>query len=147
MSQLELFLKLLLQDFQTLLTDHLLSRILNDTSDREFTDQERRSVLIRNNHIFQHQVLRINYTTYDIRRNQDSINVSRQSDVMVLANNLNEMDGHPYWYARVIGIFHAMVRLSGFGNEWVKNDFLWVRWYGLDTSQPFGFKAKHLPGI
>ncbi len=66
MSQLELFLKLLLQDFQTLLTDHLLSRILNDTSDREFTDQERRSVLIRNNHIFQHQVLRINYTTYDI---------------------------------------------------------------------------------
>ena len=62
---------------------------------------------------------------------------------MVLADN--ETNGHPYWYARVIGIFHAMVRRSGFGNEWEKRDFLWVRWYGLETSHQFGFKAKRLP--
>jgi len=125
--------------------DHFLSQIFSDTVGREFTDQDRRSILIRDNRIFRHQVLRINYTTYDVRRNQDSINIRTQSDVMVLADN--ETNGHPYWYARVIGIFHAMVRRSGFGNEWEKRDFLWVRWYGLETSHQFGFKAKRLPRI
>jgi hypothetical protein len=57
---------------------------------------------------------------------------------------------HPYWYARVIGIFHAMVRRVGIGGTtgtFEQMDFLWVRWYGYDTHARSGFKARRLHQI
>ena len=44
-------------------------------------------------------------------------------------------DTHPYWYARIIGIFHAMVLQIGpksKSQEPKKMEFLFVRWFGLD---------------
>jgi hypothetical protein len=64
---------------------------------------------------------------------------------MVLANQDEENENqHPYWYARVIGIFHAMVMHVGKGSAYEQMDFLWVRWYGLDTAARSGFKARRL---
>jgi hypothetical protein len=61
-------------------------------------------------------------------------------------------DEHPYWYARVIGIFHAMVMHTGPKSklrEAKKMEFLFVRWFGLDTecSDRGGWKAKKLHQI
>ena len=75
-----------------------------------------------------------------MRRDQDSINPRTRSDIMVLSRD--EEDLHPYWYARVIGIFHAVVRVDK--QRPVPVDFLWVRWYGLDTEHRSGFQAKRL---
>jgi hypothetical protein len=48
--------------------------------------------------------------TYDCRHDQDIINPQMHSDVMVLTDKDEDTDNtHPYWYAHVIGIFHAMV--------------------------------------
>lgn len=50
---------------------------------------------------------------------------------MVPANDA-KLD-HPFWYARVLGIYHAFVseeRRGGPG-EWSRIDVLWVRWFGL----------------
>lgn len=62
-------------------------------------------------------MLRVNYTTYDMRRAQDSLNprVPGHADIMVLSpeNEDENNDPHPYWYARIIGIFHAHVRHIG----------------------------------
>ncbi len=89
----------------------------------------------------------MNYTTYDVRRDQDSINPRTRSDVIVLANDNDPKRTHPYWYARIIGIFHADVRYNDpSGNTSLMKpfrvDFLWVRWYGVDTKHKSGFKAK-----
>jgi hypothetical protein len=52
---------------------------------------------------------------------------------------------HPYWYARVIGIFHAIVDHPNLPDG-TRMDFLWVRWYGTDIDQAYdsGFKARRL---
>ena len=64
---------------------------------------------------------------------------------MVLANQAEDPENrHPYWYARVIGIFHAMVLKVGSGTVYEQIDFLWVRWYGLDIHSRSGFKARRL---
>ena len=52
-------------------------------------------------------------------------------------------DDHPYWYARILGIFHARVRHRG--GEPAKKDFLWVRWYGHVPGHRAGWKARRLP--
>ena len=76
-----------------------------------------------------------------MRRDQDSINPRTRSDIMVLAQGENFLS-HPYWYARVIGIYHAVVQIDK--GRPVVVDFLWVRWYGLDTEYKSGFQAKRL---
>jgi hypothetical protein len=51
-------------------------------------------------------------------------------------------DEHPYWYARVIGIYHAKVSFRG--QAYKTADVLHVRWLARDSAQ----KAKNrLPRI
>jgi hypothetical protein len=140
-----------LQDFLPNLKDHLLGRLLNrdyDGDEYDFTDQERQDVTLLNNRMYRHKVLRVNYTTYDCRRAQDSLNPRTHSDIMVLAHeDDNERDKHPFWYARVIGIFHVFVRHIGpksTNRDTQRMDFLWVRWFGRDLKYQAGWKAKRL---
>jgi hypothetical protein len=64
---------------------------------------------------------------------------------MVLANHAEDPENsHPYWYAHIIGIFHAMVSKVGSKTAYKQIDFLWVRWYGLDMHARSGFKARRL---
>ena len=82
--------------------------------------------------------------TYDNRRDQDTINPKWQSDIMVLAD---KDPTHPYWYARVIDIFHAMVQLNSpeiWSWEFQRMEFLWVQWYGIDDEVKSGFAAKRM---
>ena len=73
------------------------------------------------------------------------INTCTHSDIMVLANHDEDPENsHPYWYARVIGIFHPMVSQVGSGTAYKQIDFLWVRWYGFDMHARSGFKARRL---
>ena len=72
-----------------------------------FTPAEQSSVTFVNNRLYRHKVLRINYTTYDLRRAQDSLNPRTHANVMVLAHEDDAEISHPYWYAWIIGIFHA----------------------------------------
>jgi hypothetical protein len=68
------------------------------------------------NRIYRHKVIRINHTTYDGRRNQDSLNPRTHADFMVLAHEDDTDDNstaHPYWYGRIIGIFHTCVKHTG----------------------------------
>jgi hypothetical protein len=135
-----LFLAHAFQNFVPDLKDHLLGR-MRGTPDAEFTDADRQTLIIENNRIFSHKVLRINYTTYDVRRDQDSINPRTRSDIMLLASE-KDREKHPYYYARVIGIFHVLVRCVGGERRFKQLDFLWVRWYDFDMKARSGFKAK-----
>jgi hypothetical protein len=68
---------------------------------------------------------------------------------MVLSPETGD-NAHPYWYARVLGVFHAEILHTGPAatNRSVQNmQFLWVRWFGLVPNHRFGFKAARLPKI
>jgi hypothetical protein len=68
---------------------------------------------------------------------------------MVLADD-DDAKFHPYWYARVIGVFHAMVCFNSpraKAREMQRIEFLWVRWYGIDFDSDTiksAFEAKRM---
>jgi hypothetical protein len=68
---------------------------------------------------------------------------------MVLSpeNDKENDDPHLYWYARILGIYHAHVCHVGPSSKSLepkKMDFLFVRWFGRDADSRPGWKAKHL---
>ncbi|KAI0054410.1 hypothetical protein BV25DRAFT_1768684, partial [Artomyces pyxidatus] len=70
--------------------------------------------------------------------------------IMVLSHEDDEDDGHQYWYARVVGVFHVHVIHKGPGSkssEPQRMDFLWVRWFGRDLSYRAGWDARRLHRI
>jgi hypothetical protein len=65
---------------------------------------------------------------------------------MILAPKDNE-DTHPYWYGRILGIFHANVHHVGRhsrSSQSQKMEVLFVRWFGRDTTPRPGWKRKRL---
>jgi hypothetical protein len=137
------------------LKDHLLARLRGrafEGDEFDFSDEDRNTISFVYNRIYRHKVMRINYTTYDMRRSQDSVNIQTHSDVMVIAHedDNDNANAHPYWYARVIAIFHADVRCQNRETGVVDTqhmDFLWVRWFGRDLGYRSGFEARRLPRI
>ena len=117
-----------------------------DGDDNPFSDAQRAEVQFHGHKLYQHKVLRVNYTTYDLRREQDYIKPITCPNIMVL--HPDGPDPHPYWYARVIGIFHAIVNHPSL-SDGTRMDFLWVRWYGsdIDHTSTLGFAARRLPRI
>lgn len=102
------------QDFISTLKEHILHQLLINkiTPEDDISPKQLSDLYIVNDHIFCHKVLCINYTTYDVCRDQDSINPWTCSDVMVLANNADPNDTHSYWYAWIIALFHAEVQYN-----------------------------------
>ena len=118
-------------------------------------DKDPKHVLFKNDHIYSHRILRINYTTYDIRRVQDVINPRTTHHNVILLADTETEDGevpqHPYHYACVLGIYHANIVYVGPGMIDYKPrhlDFLWVRWYQrcdtTKTSDMLGWNTHHL---
>ena len=93
------------------------------------------SIVFKYNHLYRHNLMRINYTTYDVRRAQDTINVSTaKRDVMVLPKaDLESCDSEiSFTHARVLGIFHVNAVYIGASLPSylpIRLEFLWVRWF------------------
>ncbi|KAF6760980.1 hypothetical protein DFP72DRAFT_804695 [Ephemerocybe angulata] len=146
-----------LVDFSDKLKTHLLLRLLGqeyDSDEAQFTNTELQDVIIIDNMLYRHKVLRVNYTTYDLRRAQDSVNPRTNSDIMILSregHTAGEPRPHPYWYAKVLAIFHCRVLHRGArstSKEPRTMEVLWIRWYGNGRGAPFGFfKEKRLPEV
>ena len=103
-------------------------------------------IFFNSDRMYQHHLLRINFTTYDVRRSQDVINPGTlRRDIMVLANNQDPKIDHPFWFARVLGIYHVNVVYTGSGMlDYTPRrfDFLWVRWFSnMATCQLVGKNA------
>jgi hypothetical protein len=65
---------------------------------------------------------------------------------MILALKDNE-DTHPHWYGHILQIFHADVQHIGrnsHSSQSQKLEFLFVRWFGRDTTPKPGWKTKRL---
>lgn len=124
---------------------HLL-KLDYDGDEQEYSDTDCRSILILDNRVYSAKVFRVNYTTYDVWRDQDLINPRTRSDIMMYSPETGH-DAHPYWYAHVLGIFHAQVlhigaKLTNHSPQHI--EFLWVQWFGQVLGHNFSMKAAQL---
>ena len=138
------------KDFIPNLKDYALCKILgleHDTNEIAFTKADWASVTFVKNRIYQHKVLCVNYMTYDMWREQDSLNPRTHANVMVLSQE-DDPSAHPYWYARIISIYHTWVCHQS-SLDPILIEFLWICWYGLnfDWSSHFGWKFQRLPKV
>lgn len=146
------------QNYFSRLREHLLQRALSSQSVDldQMARGDTNQVLFKKNRIFHHNIARINYTTYDTRRDQDVINPkTSHRNIMVLS--ASGETGH-YRYAKVLGVHHVNIVIVGGPYQTAhRMDFLFVRWYeavdadscrtsldricfgSLDSEDAFGF--------
>ncbi|KAI0666517.1 hypothetical protein C8Q78DRAFT_984030 [Trametes maxima] len=150
-----------IKDFPRKLQTHLLTRIRHnrDATESSFSESERRTLVIEDECIYSHQLLRINYTTYDVRRGQDLINPSTERcNIMLLAHEDKDAategtlgsERHLFWYAQVLGIYHANVVDLQDGGPLAtphRMDFLFVRWFGYDSEWRASWSHRRLDQI
>jgi hypothetical protein len=77
------------------------------------------------------------------------MNPRTHCDIMVQSQE-DPTNGHPFWYARVLGVFHAQVYHTGplARNRSLQHiEFLWVRWFGIVGGTQYGAKVGRLPKI
>lgn len=109
-------------------------------------DEEHNSVIIPNNVIYSVQTMQVNYTTYDLRREYDTISPRTHADVMVLSGETTP--SHPYWYARILGIYHVETWLNDGGSPVKQHlEFLFVRWLAPLQTHMSGIKHARLPKV
>ncbi|TRM55172.1 hypothetical protein BD626DRAFT_607153, partial [Schizophyllum amplum] len=156
------------KDFLPKLKSHLLARFESKAAasdEPDYTREEWSKIDIEHNRIFPHATAGINFTTYDVRREQDTLHVTHDKhngklaqishngrcNVMVLSNEEKDASGRrpsgAFWYARVLGIFHANVFRDQDADKPVRMEFLWVRWYGSEPEWTGGPGALRLDRI
>jgi hypothetical protein len=119
-----------------MLQEHLLNRLMHlsaiQASTTVFSDSERNSILVPTSSIVQHPTLRVQYTSYDVHRAQDTLNPRFNHHFVMVTSGDNNPD-HPYWYAKVLGIYHAnIIRSDDTATRTPRRmEFLWVRWMEL----------------
>ncbi|KDQ54440.1 hypothetical protein JAAARDRAFT_60806 [Jaapia argillacea MUCL 33604] len=115
---------------------------LHDPALEIFSSDDHTSIVIKDNCLYQHAIARINFTTYNVQRDEDIIHPHfDKPDIMVLtaANS-----GESLWaYARVVGIFHVNVLQPPALNS-RRIEFLWVRWFERDESHVSGAASHRL---
>ncbi|KAI0038494.1 hypothetical protein FA95DRAFT_1470638, partial [Auriscalpium vulgare] len=142
-----------LKGFRSSLIDHILARVLDlpENHDWTFTDADRNTIRLKENKMHFHQVLRVNYNTYDVRREQDSMNPRTHADVMVLSSDdPTDPSFQPYWYARILSIFHVLYQHAppdSNPTEYRRMDITWVRWMVQDPGVPSPWTTRRLPRV
>ena len=91
---------------------HLLAqrigRLFDGDNHDDFSHSDLNHIRINGNRIYEVGTFQVNFTTYDNRRDFDIVNPKSHADVMVPSQEDNKAT-HPFWYARVVKIYHAMV--------------------------------------
>ena len=103
----------------------------------------------RSGKISTHKTLRINYTTYDLQRHSDVVNLRTRPDIMVAAPK--DDHSHPYQYGRLIDIFTVPIHYKGKkqikGTKRQEVQVLWVRWFEQDPEYEDGFSHLRIPRL
>ena len=98
--------------------------------------------------VVESKILRINYTSYDIRQAYNCVQPDGRSFLMTLSRE-EDPDRHPFWYCQLLKAFHIKVHFCPGGVSHSKEmlEVLWVRWLGIDPEHKWGFKHYALPKV
>jgi hypothetical protein len=109
-----------------LLYNHLRGRVFADTSMDE-------RVFIKNDTLYNHPLVTISYTTYDLQRDKDSIHLNFGNQAVAVYSPTSH-GAEPWLYAYIVAIFHVFVSTAA-DPEPKRLELLWVRWMEQDSSQ------------
>ncbi|KAI6100080.1 hypothetical protein EDD16DRAFT_1697278 [Pisolithus croceorrhizus] len=123
---------------------HLLSRLCGyeyDGDEHSFTDDECNDLQIIGglNQVIESTILRVNYTTYDIHREQDVMQPGTGCFVMTLSRE-DEPNAHPFGIVLHVGP-NARCRSPQ------TMELLWVRWLGVEPGYSCSFQEAKLPKV
>ena len=96
-----------------------------------------------NNRVLQPKCFQVNYTTYNIRHEQDTLHPGHGAFIMMLSRE-NGPGAHPFWYAQILCAFLTLVHYRGVSQMM---EVLWVRWFGVVPGHQWGIKKARLPKI
>ena len=102
-------------------------------------------VFIKDDTLYEHPLLTVDYTTYDLKRDQDSIHLNFGNQAVMVYFPTSE-DPEPWLYAHIVAIFHLFVLTLG-DTEPKRLELLWVRWMRQDSSQLRGPNASRYTRI
>lgn len=108
-------------------------------------------IVISQDRIYQHATLQVNYTTYDLQREQDVIHVgTSKTGIMAYTPpppGSDPSDATPWSYATVLGIYHCNISVRA-GDRAISRrvDFVWVRWFDTDDVD-FGTQVSRLERV
>jgi hypothetical protein len=101
LSQATVANMLMSQDFTELLYAHLRDQLFPDRDNAE-------PIFIQDDTLYNHPILTINYTSYDLQREQDTIHLGYgREGIMVYTPTLGRHE--PWSYANVLAIYHVIV--------------------------------------
>ncbi|KAL6302330.1 hypothetical protein BKA93DRAFT_737045 [Sparassis latifolia] len=104
-------------------------------------------VTIHHDCIYQHTIARINYTTYDVQRDQDLINPRiGKCAIMVYHPTTPGVSSRPWVFASVLDIYHTLILRPGM-SEPKRMEFLWVRWMHTVDIFTHGPAVKHMKRV
>ena len=102
-------------------------------------------LFIKNDTLYEHPLLTIDYTTYDLKRERDLIHLNFGNQA-VMVYSPTSRDTEPWLYAYVIAIYHLFV-CTATNLEPERLELLWVRWMQWDSSQLRGPNASQYTRI
>ncbi|KAG9077844.1 hypothetical protein FRC06_008672 [Ceratobasidium sp. 370] len=121
---------------------HALLRLLGSRDHPDYHDRELDNLYIHKDQMYSHKTLRLNYTAYDVVRQQDVLNPNTAMRFIVLPTERENPTDHPFLYAKILGIYHAKFVYKGAPP--CRMDFIHVRWLYYDYSQPGGLATCRL---
>ena len=118
----------------------------------QYRIEELGNVHIVNDRIYEHKTMRVNYRTYDLQQEYDIVNSRKHANILTVSPLFDHVshtssDGHPFRYARVLGIYHAnIVYFNPITRSSLAQtmEFLLVHWYRRDSRYKAGFKRRRL---
>ncbi|TEB29588.1 hypothetical protein FA13DRAFT_1792912 [Coprinellus micaceus] len=143
------------KNFLSKLKDHLLGRKMGCAFDGDnhddFTDEDRNTVHIYGEKIYQVGLCRVNFTMYNNWHDYNIIIPNSCPDVMTLSE-VDNRDTVPFWHGQTLGVYHAKVStthtdVSQKDCRLERMVFLFVRWFGEEPGYWFSFKDARLPKV
>ena len=121
-----------------LLHTHLRKRLFSNT------DVDER-VFIKDDTLYEHPLLSVDYTTYDLKREKDSIHLNFGNQAVMVYSPTSQ-DAEPWLYAHIVAVYHLLV-CTVTDREPKRLEFLWVRWMQRDPLQLQGPNASQYTRI
>ncbi|KAF8221018.1 hypothetical protein L208DRAFT_1536290 [Tricholoma matsutake] len=104
----------LLHRIQLMVQQEASSALHLSSSSRDPCSNGINHVLFKSDRIYNHQLVRIYYTAYDVCRAQDVLNPNTTHHNIMVLNSMGEQC-HPYLHACILGVYHANIIYVGPG--------------------------------
>lgn len=90
-------------------------------------------VFIKDDTLYEHPLLTIKYTAYDVRREEDKVHLNFGNQAVIVYSPTTQT-AEPWLYAHIVSIYHIFIHTAA--NPQPKHlELLWVRWMEQDSSQ------------